>query len=132
MVLSPKHAAEQSPGMMAHAHHDSDAAEDITARDHLAAQDALREALAATAADLAVEPDVLFQDAAHGLVAASERLDLLVMGSAAHGPAGELALGGMTRDVTASARLPGPRAAARWRGADRARSSPPPAGTTEM
>jgi nucleotide-binding universal stress UspA family protein len=106
MALSPKHAAEQSTGMMAQAHHDRDAAEDITARDHLAAEDALRDALAASAPDLAVEPDVLFQDSAHGLVAASERLDLLVMGSAAHGSAGVLALGGTVRDVTASAGCP--------------------------
>lgn len=106
MVLSPKHAAEQSHGMMAQAHHDRNAAEDITARDHLGAQDALREALAATAEDLAVEPDVLFQESADGLIAASERLDLLVMGSAAHGPAGAVALGGVTKQVTASAGCP--------------------------
>jgi nucleotide-binding universal stress UspA family protein len=106
MVLSPKHAEEQSPGMMARAHRDRDAAEDITARDHLAAQDALREALAASAADLRVEPDVLFQDPADGLIAASERLDLLVMGSAAHGPPGAVALGGVARRVTASAGCP--------------------------
>jgi nucleotide-binding universal stress UspA family protein len=106
MVLSPKHAAEQSPGMMAHAHHDVDAAEDVTARDHLAAQDALREALEASAADLGVEPDILFQDPADGLIAASEGLDLLVMGSAAHGPAGAVALGGVTKRVTAGAGCP--------------------------
>jgi len=106
MVLSPKHAEAQSPGMMARAHHDSDAAEDIAARDHLGAEDALREALASSAGDLGVERDVLFQDPADGLIAASERLDLLVMGSAAHGPAGAVALGGVTRKVTASAGCP--------------------------
>jgi nucleotide-binding universal stress UspA family protein len=106
MVLSPKHAAEQSPGMMARAHHDVDAAEVSTARDHLAAEDALREALAASAPDLGVEPDILFQDPADGLIAASEGLDLLVMGSAAHGPAGAVALGGVARRVTASGGCP--------------------------
>ena len=106
MVLSPKHAEAQSPGMMARAHHDDDAAGDIAARDHIGAEDALREALAASAADLAVEPDILFQDPADGLIAASERLDLLVMGSAAHGPAGAIALGGVARKVTASAGCP--------------------------
>jgi nucleotide-binding universal stress UspA family protein len=106
MVLSPKHAEEQSPGMLARAHHDRDAAEDITARDHLAAEDAQRDALAVSAADLEVEPDVLFQDTADGLVAASERLDLLVMGSAAHGPGRFVALGGVARKVTAHACCP--------------------------
>jgi nucleotide-binding universal stress UspA family protein len=106
MVLSPRHAEAQSPGMMARAHHDSGAAEDIAARDHLGAEAALHEALASSAADLGVEPDVLFQDPADGLIAASERLDLLVMGSAAHGPAGAVALGGVARKVTASAGCP--------------------------
>ena len=106
MVLSAKHAGEQTRSMMAQTHHDSNAAADVTARDHLAAQDALRDALAASAADLAVEPDVLFQDSAEGLIAASERLDLLVMGSASHGPAGAVALGGVTKQVTASAGCP--------------------------
>jgi nucleotide-binding universal stress UspA family protein len=106
MVLSPKHAGEQSPGMMARAHHDVDAAEGPAARDHLAAEEALREALAASAPDLGVEPDILFQDSADGLIAASEGLDLLVMGSAAHGPAGAVALGGVARRVTASSGCP--------------------------
>ena len=106
MVLSPKHAEEQSPGLMAAAHHDRDAWEDIAGRDRIAAENALRDALDASAADLDAEPDVLFQDPADGLVAASGRLDLLVMGSAEHGPAGAVALGGVTRSVTERAACP--------------------------
>src|SRR5215217_3949163 len=84
MVLSPEHAEAHSSGMMARAYHDSDVAEDIAARD----------------------PDVLYQDPGDGHIAASERLDLLVMGSAAHGPAGAVALVGVARRVTASADCP--------------------------
>jgi nucleotide-binding universal stress UspA family protein len=106
MVLDPDHAAEQAPGMLARAHHESDGSDDSASRDRLTAEEALREALAASAAGLGVEPDILFQDAAHGLVAASERLDLLVMGSAAHGAARIVALGGVAQKVTASAACP--------------------------
>jgi nucleotide-binding universal stress UspA family protein len=49
---------------------------------------------------------VLFQDPDDGLVAASGRLDLLVMGSAAHGRVGAVALGGVGRKVTARAACP--------------------------
>jgi nucleotide-binding universal stress UspA family protein len=106
MVLSPDHAAEQSPGLLAREHHDKDAKEDISSRERLSAQDSLRDALAALVPNLEVEPDVLYQDAAHGLIAASERLDLLVMCSAAHGPAHNVAIGSVTRKVTANAACP--------------------------
>jgi nucleotide-binding universal stress UspA family protein len=106
MVLSPKHAGEQSPGLMAAAHHDHDVSEDVAGRSRLAAEDALRDALAASAADLDTEPDVLFQEPADGLVAASGRLDVLVMGSADHGPPGAVALGSVGREVTAKAGCP--------------------------
>jgi nucleotide-binding universal stress UspA family protein len=106
MVLSPKHAAEQSPGLLAGEHHDRDAAEDIASRDRLGAEEALRATIAEEAADLDVEPDVLFQDSADGLVAASGRLDLLVLGSRAYGPVGAVALGGVARKVTSAASCP--------------------------
>ena len=106
MVLNPKHAGEQSPGLMAAAHHDHDVSEDLAGRSRIEAEDALKDALAASAADLDTEPDVLFQDPADGLVAASGRLDLLVMGSADHGPSGAVALGGVGRKVTAQAGCP--------------------------
>lgn len=106
MVLSPKHAAEQSPGLLAGEHHDRDVSEDVAARDRLGAEQALREAIAQVAADLDVEPDVLFQDSADGLVAASERLDLLVLGSRAYGPVGAVTLGGVARKVTEAACCP--------------------------
>jgi nucleotide-binding universal stress UspA family protein len=106
MVLDPAHAAEQSPGLLAGEHHDRDVAEEFAGRDRLAAETALQEALAESAADLDTEPDVLFQDPDDGLVAASGRLDLLIMGSADHGPAGVVTLGSVGRHVTARAACP--------------------------
>lgn len=106
MALSPKHAAEQSPGLLAGEHHDRDAAEDIASRHQIEAKDALTQAIAEHAGDLEVEPDVLFQDPAHALVAASENLDLLVMGSRAYGPVRSVLLGGVSRRVTAGAACP--------------------------
>src|SRR3954452_3503620 len=106
MVLSPKHAEEQSPGLMAHAHRDQNPSEDRHARHRITAEDALGQAIAELAADVEVEPDVLFQDPADGLQAASERVDLLVMGSRAYGPARAVMLGGVARRVTACASSP--------------------------
>ncbi len=106
MVLDPDHAEDQSPGLMAATHHDHDVAEDLAARNRIQAEDTLRDALAESAADLETEPDVLFQSPADGLVAASARLDLLVMGSAHRGAPGTVALGGVARKVTAHAGCP--------------------------
>jgi nucleotide-binding universal stress UspA family protein len=106
LVLSPKHAAEMSPGLMAHAHHEGDPAEELHARHRIAAADELEKAIAELAGDVEVERDVLFQHPAEGLEAASERVDLLVMGSRAYGPARAVMLGGVSRQVTASARCP--------------------------
>lgn len=106
MVLSPKHAEDQSPGLMAAAHHDHDSQEDVAAIGRITAEDALRDALAESAADLDTESDVLFQAPEDGLVAASARLDLLVMGSAHRGKPGTVALGGVARKVTAHAACP--------------------------
>lgn len=106
MVLSPKHAEEQSPGLMARAHHDQDPSEDRYARHRMEAEAALEQAIAELATDVEVEPDVLFQHPADGLEAASKRVDLLVMGSRAYGPAHAVMLGGVSRRVTASAGSP--------------------------
>jgi nucleotide-binding universal stress UspA family protein len=106
MVLDPKHAAEESPGLLARVHHDRDAAEDVAARDRIGAETALLAAIAELAEGLDTDPDVLFQDAADGLVAASERLDLLVLGSRSWGPAGAVMMGGVARDVTSRAGCP--------------------------
>jgi nucleotide-binding universal stress UspA family protein len=106
MVLDPKHAAEESPGLLAGEHHDRDAREDIAARGRIGAEAALRAAIAELPEGLDIDPDVLFQDAADGLVAASERLDLLVLGARSSAPAGTVMMGGVARHVTSRAGCP--------------------------
>ena len=70
-----------------------------------AARDAAM-ALIGDAGDLSVDVDVSAQDAADFLVAASERLDLLVCGSRGYGPRKAVLLGGVTHRVTREAHCP--------------------------
>jgi nucleotide-binding universal stress UspA family protein len=106
MALSPKHAGEQSPGLMAAAHHDHNVTEDLDARHRMSAQDALAAAIAEHASGVEVETDILYQAPAHALVAASQNLDLLVMGSRAYGPIRSVLLGGVSRHVMAESACP--------------------------
>jgi nucleotide-binding universal stress UspA family protein len=106
MVLDPRHAEEQSPGLMARQHHDVDVEETISSRHQRAARDELAAALAELAEGIEVDTDVLFQDPADGIVAASRRVDLLVMGSRAYGPLRAVMLGGVSRRVVARAACP--------------------------
>jgi nucleotide-binding universal stress UspA family protein len=106
MVLDPKHAAEQSPGLLAVSQREHDPGEDRHARDRLVAKDTLTAAIAAVAEGIEAERDVLYQDAVEGLEAASERMDLLVMGSRAYGPMRAVMLGGVSRRITTSAACP--------------------------
>jgi nucleotide-binding universal stress UspA family protein len=106
MVLDPKHAEEQSPGMMARQHHDVDAEESIAGRHRLEARGELAAAVTELAAGVNVDIDVLFQEPAEGLEAASARVDLLVLGSRAYGPVRSVMLGGVSRRVIARAACP--------------------------
>jgi nucleotide-binding universal stress UspA family protein len=105
-VLDPRHAEEQSPGLMAGQHHDTDVEEGIAGRERIQERSELDAAVAAAAAGLETDIDVLYQDAADGLDAASQLLDLLVMGSRAHGPVRAVGLGGVSRRVIARAACP--------------------------
>jgi nucleotide-binding universal stress UspA family protein len=60
----------------------------------------------AGAQDVEIEPDVSVQDPADFLIAASDRLDLLICGSRGYGPERAVLLGGVSRRVTAEARCP--------------------------
>jgi nucleotide-binding universal stress UspA family protein len=106
LVLNPKHAEEQAPGLLAASTGDQDPSENRYARERLVAQDGLDAALAAVAEGLDTERDVLYQDPAEGLGAASHRTDLLVMGSRAYGPMHAVMLGGVAHRVTATAACP--------------------------
>jgi nucleotide-binding universal stress UspA family protein len=75
-----------------------------------AAREQLDQDLAAAAAQrepgVEVEVDVSVQDAAEFLIAASEHLDLMVIGSRGYGPKRAVLLGGVSRKVTTSAHCP--------------------------
>jgi nucleotide-binding universal stress UspA family protein len=105
-VLDPRHAGEQSTGLMARQHHDAAPTEDAHARERLGAEAAFRHAVAETAAGLDVDLDVLAQDPADGLVAAAGHVDMLVMGSRAYGPRRGILLGSVSRQVMERAPCP--------------------------
>jgi len=105
-VLDPRHAGQQSTGLLARQHHDTDPAEDQHVRERLGAEAAFRSAVAETASDLDVDLDVLAQDPADGLVAAAAHVDMLVMGSRAYGPKRAVLLGSVSRQVMERAACP--------------------------
>ena len=105
-VLDPAHADESSPGLLARQHHDTGPAEDEHARQRLGAQAAFRQAVAEAAPDLDADLDVLAQDPADGLVAATRHVDMLVMGSRAYGPKRAVLLGSVSRQVMERAVCP--------------------------
>jgi nucleotide-binding universal stress UspA family protein len=105
-VLDPRHAGEQSPGLMARQHHDAGPNEDVHARQRLGAEAAFRQSVAEATSDLEVDLDVLTQDPADGLVAAAAHVDLLVMGSRAYGPKRAVLLGSVSRQVMERATCP--------------------------
>ena len=71
-----------------------------------AAAEQTAQAAVADASGVDIEFDVSVGDPADFLVAASERLDLLICGSRGYGPARAVLLGGVSRRVTAEAQCP--------------------------
>jgi nucleotide-binding universal stress UspA family protein len=72
-------------------------------------RDGVEQAVAATTGGnpgAEIEPDVSIQDPADFLIAASQRLDLLVCGSRGYGPRRAVLLGGVSRRVTSEAHCP--------------------------
>jgi nucleotide-binding universal stress UspA family protein len=105
-VLDPDHAEAQSHGLMAEQQRQTDPDEAIAARQRLATEAGLRDAVADLSKSVEADIDVLVNDPADGLVAASKRLDLLVMGSRAHGPKRAALLGSVSRRVAEQAACP--------------------------
>jgi nucleotide-binding universal stress UspA family protein len=105
-VLDPRHAEEQSPGLMAAQHRDVDVEETIDSRHRLARRDELEAAIGELATGVEAEVDVLYQDTVDGLVAASQLVDLLVIGSRARGTVHAVLTGGVSRRVVARAASP--------------------------
>jgi nucleotide-binding universal stress UspA family protein len=78
---------------------------DVASADRVGAEHSA-EAAVAGASDIEIDYDVSVGDPGDFLVAASERLDLLICGSRGYGPARAVMLGGVSRRVTAEAQCP--------------------------
>jgi nucleotide-binding universal stress UspA family protein len=78
---------------------------DVASADRVGAEHSA-EAAVAGASDIEIDYDVSVGDPADFLVAASERLDLLICGSRGYGPARSVMLGGVSRRVTTEAHCP--------------------------
>jgi nucleotide-binding universal stress UspA family protein len=104
MVLDPKHAGEQSSSMMAGQHHITSPSEGDAAVERLSDEAELNEAI--TKLGVEAETDVLVADAADGLVAASQNVDLLIMGSRGLGPKRAVLLGSVSRQVAERSACP--------------------------
>jgi nucleotide-binding universal stress UspA family protein len=78
---------------------------DIASADRVGAEHSAEAAMAG-ASDIEIDYDVSVGDPADFLVAASERLDLLICGSRGYGPARSVMLGGVSRRITAEAQCP--------------------------
>ena len=106
MVLSPKHADEGAASAQASILESQRPRDSGAGAGRLGAEDELERAIAELAQGVDAEPDVLFQHPVDGLEAASENLDLLVLGSRAYGPIHAVMLGGVSRRVMATAACP--------------------------
>src|SRR3954452_9746338 len=104
MVLDPAHAGEQSSSMMAGQHHATSSSEGDAAVHRLSDEAELNEAVAKLGVE--AETDVLVADAADGLVAASQNIDLLIMGSRGLGPKRAVLLGSVSRRVAERSACP--------------------------
>ena len=118
-VQHPDHAAEQSHGLMAEQHHDVSPTEAEAGRARKGGEDDLAAVIAELGRDVEIEADLLVNDPADGLIAASRRVDMLIMGSRALGPKRAVLLGSVSRKVVAGAACPVPGPPARRGGTDR-------------
>ncbi len=105
LVLDPAHAHEGA-GLMAGQHHETPPEVGEAARKRIDAEAGLRAAVAEVAEGIDSEVDVLVNEPADGLVAASGSVDLLVMGSRALGPKRAVVMGSVSRKVVDRAACP--------------------------
>ena len=96
----------QTSGLMAEQHRETDSFQAANARHRMGAEAALKQAVAELAPDLDVDIDVLAQEPAEALIAASRHVDLLVMGSRARGAKKSVVLGSVSREVIGGAACP--------------------------
>jgi nucleotide-binding universal stress UspA family protein len=106
VVLDPKLAGQQGGGMMAEQHRDVDPAQADRFLEGVGEQSGLKAALAEVADGVDSEVDVLYNEPAEGLVAASRHVDLLVIGSRARGPRRAAVFGSVSRKVAEESACP--------------------------
>ena len=80
--------------------------DEVEGEHRVLAETAARDAVAELEGDVTVEVDAFAEDPVPTLIAASERLDLLVCGSRGYGPIRAVLLGGVSRRVVAEALCP--------------------------
>jgi nucleotide-binding universal stress UspA family protein len=105
-VLDPKFVAQQGQGILSEQHHDVDPAQAEESQHGMAEKLGLKEALAEVAGGVKAETDILYNDPADGLIAASRHVDLLVVGSRARGPRRAAVFGSVSRKVAEESACP--------------------------
>jgi nucleotide-binding universal stress UspA family protein len=105
-VLDPKLADQQGQGILSEQHRQVDPAQTDRFEQGMAEKLGLKEALAEVAEGVDAESDVLYNEPADGLIAASRHVDLLVMGSRARGPRRAVMFGSVSRKVAEESACP--------------------------
>jgi nucleotide-binding universal stress UspA family protein len=80
--------------------------EELASQHHIAHFEAVDAAVAETGGEIDAEIELVYGDAAEALLGFTGSLDVLVMGSRAHGPRSAVLLGGVSRRVTAASQCP--------------------------
>ena len=106
VVLDPKHAAEQERGLLAEQHHDVSFESSAAARVRAGTEAHVTELLGRVAGGIDADIDVLVNQPAAGLIAASSHVDLLVMGSRGLGARRSVILGSVSRKVIDNSACP--------------------------
>jgi nucleotide-binding universal stress UspA family protein len=80
--------------------------EEVASKHHAAARDAVDAALAEAGAEINAEVELVYGDPAESLLGFTGSLDVLMMGSRAHGPRRAVLLGSVSSRVTAESKCP--------------------------
>jgi nucleotide-binding universal stress UspA family protein len=106
VAVDEDHAADQSHGLMASQHHDVSIQEETAERGRASTEADVAEAVADLVGGVEHEIDILVDEPADALIAASRFVDLLIMGSRALGPKRAVMLGSVSRRVANHAACP--------------------------
>jgi nucleotide-binding universal stress UspA family protein len=105
-IIDPDHAQESAHAMMAEQHHELGVEVETAARARVGIEAQARALMAEVAGDIEAELDLMADDPASAIMAASAHVDLLVMGSRGLGPRRAVVLGSVSRKVIGGAACP--------------------------